>query len=401
MTFLNPAAFLLLLTVPVIILFHLLKIRRQPAVVSSTLFWTDSLRDQQANAPFRRLKPNLLLLLQLLTVLLLMLALGEPVRTVTATGYERNVFILDISASMQARDLPGSRFAAAKRAMMAEIERLRPGQQALIIASGHEARVLVPFTDERAVLQQAVGGLEALDVEGRLEEALRLAQANLQQRGKTAVVHIFTDGTFDPPSVPDLGGAAIRWHRFAQRGKNVGITAFETRKTYFGAFEYQAFLSVANFGGEAATFDLALTLDGRPLRIEHVTLGPEVKRSFVIPFTHDAGGILRAEINADDDLAVDNYAAGIIPPPRPIKVLLASNGNAFLEKALAADPQVQVELGTPELLEKAPCPCDTWNATARNESDGFAPLSWVPTTASCRRPASSSASQPPGLPGAT
>jgi len=70
MTFLSPAAFLLLLTVPVIILFHLLKIRRQPAVVSSTLFWTDSLRDQQANAPFRRLKPNLLLLLQLLAVLL-------------------------------------------------------------------------------------------------------------------------------------------------------------------------------------------------------------------------------------------------------------------------------------------------------------------------------------------
>jgi Mg-chelatase subunit ChlD len=353
MTFLSPAAFLLLLTVPVIILFHLLKIRRQPAMVSSTLFWTDSLRDQQANAPFRRLKPNLLLLLQLLTVLLLMLALAEPVRTVTATGYERNVFILDISASMQARDLQGSRFAAAKRAMIAEIERLRPGQQALIIASGNEARVLVPFTDEQAVLQQAVGGLEALDAEGRLEEALRLVQANLQQRGKTAVVHIFTDGTFDPPSVPDLGGAAIRWHRFAQRGKNVGITAFETRKTYFGAFEYQAFLSVANFGGEAATFDLALTLDGRPLKIERVTLGPEVKRSFVIPFTHDAGGVLRAEINADDDLAVDNYAVGTIPPPRPIKVLLASNGNAFLEKALAADPQVQVELGTPELLEKA------------------------------------------------
>jgi Mg-chelatase subunit ChlD len=353
MTFLNPAAFLLLLTVPVIILFHLLKIRRQPALVSSTLFWADSVRDQQASAPFRRLKPNLLLLLQLLTVLLLMLALAEPVRTVTATGYERNVFILDISASMQARDVRGSRFAAAKRAMMAEIERLRPGQQALIVASGHEARVLVPFTDERGVLEQAVEGLEAVDAEGRLEGALRLAQANLQQRGKTAVVHVFTDGAFDPPRVPDLGGAAIRWHRFAQRGRNVGVTAFETRKTYFGAFEYQAYLSVANFGGEAATFDLALTLDGRPLKVERVTLGPETKRSFVIPFTHDAGGVLRAEINAEDDLAVDNTAVGTIPPPRPIRVLLASKGNAFLEKALAADPQIQVEMGTSELLEKA------------------------------------------------
>ena len=353
MTFLNPAALLLLLTIPVVVLFHLLKIRRQQATVSSTLFWADSLRDQQASAPFRRLKPNLLLLLQLLAILFLALALAKPVRTVSATGYERNVFILDISASMQTRDLAGSRFTAAKNAALAEIERLRPGQQTMVITSGHEARVLVPFTEEQRALRRAVEGLEALDVEGRLEDAFRLAQANLQQRGRTAVLQVFTDGAFDPPSIPDLGGAAIRWHRFAQRGRNIGITAFETRKTYFGAFEYQAFLSVVNYSNETATFDLALTLDGKPLKVERVTLGPEVKRSFVIPFTHDAGGILRAEINAEDDLAADNQAIAVIPPPRPLRVLYVSPGNAFLEKALAADPQVQVEPGTLDSLEKA------------------------------------------------
>jgi Mg-chelatase subunit ChlD len=353
MTFLSPAAFLLLLTIPVVVLFHMLKIRRQQAVVSSTLLWADSLRDQQASAPFRRLKPNLLLLLQILTILLLALALARPVRTVSATGYERNIFILDVSASMQVRDLPGSRFAAAKHAALAEIERLRSGQQAMIIASGHEARVLVPFTEEPQVLRRAVEGLEVLDVEGRLGDALRLAQANLQQQGRTAVVHVFTDGAFDPPSVPDLGGAAIRWHRFAQRGTNVAITAFETRKTYFGAFDYQAFLSVANYSSESATFDLTLTLDGRPLKVERVTLGPEVRRSFVIPFTHSAGGILRAEINAEDDLAVDNHALAVIPSPRPLKVLLISPGNAFLEKALAADAHIQVEPGRADALEKA------------------------------------------------
>lgn len=353
MTFLNPAAFLLLLTIPVVILFHLLKIRRRQAVVSSTLFWADSLRDQQATAPFRRLTPNLLLLLQLLAILLLALALAQPVRTVSATGYERNVLILDVSASMQVRDLPGSRLAAAKQAALGEIERLRPGQQAMVIASGHEARVLVAFTEERRLLRQAVEGLEALDVEGRLGEALRLAQANVQPHGRRAVVDVFTDGAFDPPTVPDLGGAAIRWHRFAQRGRNVGITAFEARKTHFGAFDYQAFLSVANYSNEEASLDVALTLDGSPLRTERVTLGPEVKRSFVIPFTHDAGGILRAEIAAADDLAVDNQAIAVIPPPHPLKVLLISQGNAFLEKALAADPQIRVERGTPDLLAKA------------------------------------------------
>ena len=114
MSFLNPAAFLFLLGIPAVIILHLLKIRRRQAVVSSTLLWADSLRDQQATAPFRRLKPSLLLLLQTLIILLLALALARPVRTVQVAGYERTVFILDVSASMQARDVRGSRFAAAK-----------------------------------------------------------------------------------------------------------------------------------------------------------------------------------------------------------------------------------------------------------------------------------------------
>jgi len=100
MSFLNPAGLLFLLAIPAVVLLHLLKIRRRRVQVSSTLLWADSLRDQQASAPFRRLKPNLLLLLQILILLLLALALARPSRTTLVSGYERTVFVLDISASM-------------------------------------------------------------------------------------------------------------------------------------------------------------------------------------------------------------------------------------------------------------------------------------------------------------
>ena len=352
MTFLNPAAFLLLLAIPVVVLFHLLKIRRQQVVVSSTLLWVDRPRELRASAPFRQLKPNLLLLLQILSILALAIALARPVRTVTVTGYERNVLILDVAASMQARDIRDSRFSAAQHAALATVEQLRPGQEAMLIESGQEARVLVPFTEDKQALRQAIQAIQPLDVAGRLPEAFRLAQANLQRGGRTAVVHVFTDGAFETPTVPDLGGAAIRWHLFGQRGRNIGITAFEVRKTFFGAIDYQAFLSVVNYSNQQATFDLVLTLDGKRLKTERVTLGPEVKRSFVIPFTHGAGGILRAEISAGDDLAVDNQAMAVIPPLHPVRVLLISSGDAFLEKALTAAPQLKVEMGTPDLLSK-------------------------------------------------
>jgi Ca-activated chloride channel homolog len=354
MSFLNPAALYFLLGVPAAILLHLLKIRRRRAIVSSTLLWADSLRDQHASAPFRRLKPTLLLLLQILVILLLALALARPTRTVLVAGYERNIFILDVSASMQARDVGSSRFAAAKDAVVAAIAKLGTGQQAMLIAAAEDAQVVVPFTGDHEALQRGLAGLTALDVPGRLSEALKLAQANLQARGGTAAVELFTDGAFDPLVAPDLGGAMVRWHRFGQRGRNVGITAFEARKTFFGAFDYQAFLSVANYSPDSVTFELALTLNGRPLRTERVTLSPELKRSFVFPFVDPEGGTLKAEIALADDLASDNQALAVLPPPRPLNVLLISSGNAFLEKALAADAQLKVERGGPELLDKRP-----------------------------------------------
>jgi Mg-chelatase subunit ChlD len=352
MSFLNPAALFFLLGIPAVIILHLLKIRRREALVSSTLLWADSLRDQQASAPFRRLKPNLLLLLQILAILLLALTLARPVRTVLTPGYARTVFIVDVSASMQAKDVAGSRFAAAQEAAMTAASQLRPGQQAMLIAAGTDAQVVVPFTEDPAAIRRGLAGLAALDVPGRLSEALRLARANLQVQGSPAAVEIFTDGAFEAPTLPELGGATVHWHRVGQRGRNVAITAFEARKTFFGAFDYQAFLSVANYGAEAVTFDLALTLDGRAIKTERVTLTPELKRSFVFPFVDKEGGILRAEIAVDDDLAADNRAFAVLPPPHPLNVLLVSGGNAFLEKALAADAQVKVETGTLDVLEK-------------------------------------------------
>lgn len=351
MSFLNPAALFFLLGIPAVILLHLLKIRRRRALVSSTLLWTDSLRDQQASAPLRRLKPNLLLFLQILAILLLALALARPVRTVLVPGYARTVFIVDVSASMQATDVAGSRFAAARTAARATASRLGPGQQAMLIAAGPEARVVVPFTEDPAAIRRGLDGLTPLDVPGRLSDALRLARANLQVRGGPAAVELFTDGAFEPPALPNWEGVTVHWHGVGRRGKNVAITAFEARKTFFGAFDYQAFLSVANYSAEAVTFDVALSLDGRRLKTERVTLTPELKRSFVFPFVDRTGGVLKADIAVDDDLAADNQALAILPPPRPLNVLLVSAGNAFLEKALAADAQVKVEKGTPEVVE--------------------------------------------------
>ena len=66
--FLAPLALAGLLFVPVVIAMYLLKLRRDEAVVPSTLLWQKLVSDVEANAPWQRLRRSLLLLLQLLLV---------------------------------------------------------------------------------------------------------------------------------------------------------------------------------------------------------------------------------------------------------------------------------------------------------------------------------------------
>jgi hypothetical protein len=97
-----------------IILMYMLRLRRREMRVSSTLLWEKLVRDREANAPWQRLRRNLLLLLQLLILGALVLALARPFLPTPAIVRGNTVVLLDASASMQAADVAPSRFAAAQ-----------------------------------------------------------------------------------------------------------------------------------------------------------------------------------------------------------------------------------------------------------------------------------------------
>ena len=80
MTWLTPLTGLLALAavVPPLVVLYFLRLRRKRREISSTLLWRRSVEDLEANAPWQRLRPNLLLLLQLLVLLALTAAVAQP-----------------------------------------------------------------------------------------------------------------------------------------------------------------------------------------------------------------------------------------------------------------------------------------------------------------------------------
>src|SRR5690349_24030683 len=115
MHFLAPAAFAFAATIPVVIVFYLLKRKRVVKLVSSTFLWQKFLAETQASAPFQKLRRNWLLILQIIMLLLAVMALSRPYFATKSKSSQLRVLILDASASMQATDESPSRFEKARR----------------------------------------------------------------------------------------------------------------------------------------------------------------------------------------------------------------------------------------------------------------------------------------------
>jgi len=78
MSFAAPASAALAGLAALIVIQYILKLRRPARTVPSTFLWQRALADSRANAPWQRLKPDALLLLQLLALTALVLALMRP-----------------------------------------------------------------------------------------------------------------------------------------------------------------------------------------------------------------------------------------------------------------------------------------------------------------------------------
>src|SRR5215203_229141 len=128
----TPLALLGLLFLPVVVAMYLLKLRRDEAVVPSTLLWRQLVADVEANAPWQRLRRSLLLLLQLLLVAILA-ALPFMERPAGRAG--DLVLVVDTSASMQATDVTPSRLDAAKAAAVDALKELPAGGKVSVIAA--------------------------------------------------------------------------------------------------------------------------------------------------------------------------------------------------------------------------------------------------------------------------
>ena len=246
MSFLAPVAFGLLALVPVLIALYLLRLRRSEQVVSSTYLWRRMVRDLEANAPWQRLRRNLLLILQLLVLIALILALARPFTWAEGTGGQAAILILDSSASMAAVDVSPSRLGAAKTQAQRYVEGLPDGARVTVIAAGDGAQVLASSSQDRRQVRLAIQSAQ-IGQPGwgsDLSAALELGAA-ITARQPDAETVVYTDGRVVLPEYLGLEGRA-RYLPMGISGDNQAIGALTLQPAPGGG--RTVFVQVVNYG---------------------------------------------------------------------------------------------------------------------------------------------------------
>lgn len=379
MTFLTPIPALIAaaISVPLLLALYLLKLRRRPLRVASTLFWPRASEDAQVNVPLRWLRPSWLLLLHLLALACLLVAFARPaVDEGGQAAGQRVVLLLDVSASMGAVDGFGAAAANAAGSNGADsatrldrarerakelVRDLRAGErrEIAVVSFAGGAQPLSGFTASRSMLDAAIDSAVQTDQAADLAGALTFIESLLASGGEGdgpdgagadgATVILLSDGSFASSEDPLESTLRLRFERIGPalpgadqpqrtpRADNVGIVGFAARRDEVNPALVRVLVRVANTNPQPVDVPLTLAIEGQPATRRAVRVagasdrdGPDAPGQEQVLFEVPTSprGVLTLTIDREDALASDNVASLVLPELFQPRVLVVGPDDA-------------------------------------------------------------------------
>lgn len=336
MQFLEPMGAWALLALAAVLAFYLLKRQYEERTVPSTYLWRMALRDESASRPLERLRRSLLLILQLLAAALFALALMRPALPGHTAG--EFVIVLDASASMQAADETGrTRMEEARQRAEELVRGLNALDRVTVLRAGTNVDVLTSRADRQTAIA-AIRAAQSGSGGARMEEALSLARAMAQEIEGLGIC-VFSDASIAP-----VEGASL--YAVGAAAENRALVSLAVEETASGG---RAVARVANYGA-ACEIQLEGYADGVlcDVRTAQAGAGETVSVSFDVP---PGAQRVEARLANGGALALDDARWWRRAEDTRRTVVLAGEGNLFLEAALALRADIDVVRAS---VEEAP-----------------------------------------------
>lgn len=379
-------------TTAALVALYLLRPQRRRIDVPYARLWGLVAREARSSAIARKLRRWESLLLQLLIASLLLLALAEP--RLGLHEARRQVILVDVSASMQAKEGSQTRLEIARTAVQHLLDGISPDDETSIVVFDTEPRVLCPLTTDDAQLRAAAARIVATDAPDDVVPALRLA-ADVLRGAAHGRLTLVTDGSLDLSGVEALPDVELRAVNVAvpsvdDHSDNVAITGFSVRRYAANPSAYELLVEVRSYASAPRRVTLTISQEGETVEVTTLDLPARGRVQRRLSDLAGEGRRLEASIDGHDALPLDDRAYALLPEQPRTRVLLVGSGDLYTEGALLLDRAVDVE-------RVAPASYDAKKATTH---DAVVFAGWTPPQAPSV-PALFLGCEPPGCPFST
>ena len=376
-SFLSPAAFSLLLALPLLLVPYLLRQRHQRRVVPALFLYQD------ISSPVRRrlwgrIRLSPLFLLQLLILLLLVAIAARPVLRYDTAG--EMALVLDTSASMQARDPSGraSLFEMAKEKIQQELANIPAKRPISIFTTNPLEAVPKDLLDSLAGsadtgesitagsdMQAVWDRIRVSDAPDPSDATLSAFLARLLRDHDFERVLFVTDRLVTPPPGEPPSHPALRTVTLDSAQPNIGISTFRLYRSPFFPDEIHATVGihaaqdalspsprgqiVIEDGQTRQRFAAQLLRQPAPqtFSFSQLPLATSYRAQILFDEQEEGNGASRG-----DGLSIDNEAYAVLPPLEEIAVLLVTP-TPEVGDSLGQIPNIKLTLMTPQDYDPA------------------------------------------------
>ncbi len=354
-----------------VVALYLLDRSKRRQVVSTLRFWTAAdVRTELKHR--RRIQQPWSLLLQLLSLILLILALAGP-RWGGSEGSARDhVLILDTSAWMGSQ-APGSQAPAAaargartraltlmdeaKTAARAYLRALPSSDRVMVVRADALATPATAFESDRQVIDEAIRRSQPGASKLNLEQAFEFAQrAQKLQSSRTGEIVFAGAGRVAEedaasPAPPNLRLLNVATANGPSTQENVGLRKIGLRRLPTAPDTWEIYVAVRNYGTRPHAVDLAMQFGGSPAGSKRIALKPESEEQATFTYRTRVAGFLEARIRSVDGKAdsfpQDDRAVIELPAQQSLRVVVYSAEPESLRALIASNPQVEAVFDAP------------------------------------------------------
>ncbi len=297
----------------------------------------------------RKLQQPWSLLLQLLSLLLLLLAIAQLRFGTPARASRDHVLILDSSAWMGARSGQARMIDQARAAARSYVRLLPASDRVMVVHADVLATPVTLFESDRQKIQKAIDqtqpGAAPLSIQDALDFAQQAQRLHSQRPGEIVFVGA---GRVSGDKVPSLSTPPnLRIIPINGPSEHFGLRKVSVRRSFTDTDTWEVFVAVKNYGATARSVPLGVQFGGAPIGTRRFNLKPGAEENATFRFKTRAAGWLEARLMTQDAFQQDGRAVLELPVRKILPVTVYSTEPDLLRPVFTAIPGVQATFRSP------------------------------------------------------